>query len=573
MTKNTSMRNPVVWLRGMALLCACAVLHCGVEAADLPSVQGQAVELALSPSNPQIAQETAQQFLLRGLYEDGQARDLTRAASWQVADDSGRPLVMPADGYLQLAQPGRYLVTVRWKDRELSTPIVVTAATVKSVAITPSAPRVAKGLTQPFTAIATFTDGTTQDVTKLATWAVKDVTGTGVATIDTTGMMLAKNVGKATITARYKTRSASTTAEVTAAALNLLFISPADPTIASGTSQKFTASGTFSDGTTTDLTTVATWAVTDLMGSGVAAIDGTGTANGKSVGTAQVSADYGGLTAETTLTVSPAVAIAVAISPSSSSIAKGTAQRFTATATLTDGTTQDVSALAAWTATDKTGTGVASIDTGGLAKGNAEGTATISCAYRGHTGSALLTVTPAVLTGLGVAPAMATVYKGQYLSLVATGTYSDGSTQDLSAAAVWSSADLMGTDIASVAASGRVFGKNLGKAKITATSGLYSASAVVQVDAPMYTGLAVSPLSAFAFTGLTVQFTATATLADGTTKDVSASTTWTVTDVVVGTGVATIDSKGLATGRSIGVARVHAAFGGYTGAADMYVLF
>jgi hypothetical protein len=574
MTKNQpivqSLSSALGLLRGVALLCACSVLNCGTEAAAPAEPTELLAQLALSPSNPQMAQGTAQQFSLRGLSIDGRTHDLTAKVRWSVADERGRASAMPADGYLQLEQPGRYLITASYQGTTLTTPLVVTAATVKSVSLSPSAPKVAKGLSQAFVATALFSDATTQDVTKLATWAVKDVTGTGVATIDTNGVLLAKSVGKATITARYKSRSSSTTAEVTAATLNTLFVSPADPTIASGTSQRFTATGSYSDGTTTDLTSAATWAVTDLVGTGVAAIDGAGVANGKSVGTAQVSADFGGLTGETTLTVSPAVAVTVAISPASSSIAKGTTQHYAAIATLTDGTTQDVTAMAAWTATDRTGTGVASIDSSGLAKANAEGTSTISCAFRGHSASALLTVTPATLVGLTVNPTMAMLYQGQYGSLSAIGGYSDGSTQNLSTTAVWTTADLSGTDVASVTAGGRVFGKSVGKATITATAGGYSASAVVTVTPPTYTGLTITPSTNFAFSGGTAQFTALATLPDGSTKDVTTATTWSETDLS-GTGIASIDSKGLARGLSTGLAGINASFSGYSAVATLFV--
>lgn len=580
MTKNTSPERAFSyvagWVRGIALLCTCAVLHCGTgdlaSGADEPVEPSAPPQLALYPSNVQLAQGTGQQFTLRGLYADGRVSDLTAQGALRVVSASGHSAPVPPDGYLQLAEPGRYQVVATYKGSELVTAVTVTAATVKSVAISPRLPMVAKGLSKPFTATATFSDGTTQDVTKLATWAVKDVVGTGIATIDTTGVFLAKNEGKATITTRYMSHSSSTTVTVTAAALTTLFVSPADPTIASGTNQHFTATGSFSDGTTADLTSAATWAVSDLTGSGVAAIDGAGVANGKAVGVAQVSADYGGLTGQTTLTVSPAVPVAVAISPTNSSIAKGTSQRFAATATLTDGTTQDVTAMVTWTASDRTGSGVATIDGSGLAKGNAEGSATIACALMGHTASALLTVTPAVLTSITVTPATLTLYQGQYGTVAATGVYSDGSTHDLSASAIFAAADLMGTDVASVTAGGRVFAKNLGKATISATAGGYSASAVVTVIAPMYTGLSLSPTSTFTVRGLPVQFSALATLPDGSTRDVTASTTWTAADLL-GTGVASIDSKGLANGLATGLAEIRGSFSGFKATAQLVVVF
>lgn len=573
MTNSTSIVKSFGCLRGAALLCTFAVLNCGQPAAPGASLDkaGEApAQLALSPSNPQIAQGTGQQFSLRGFYSDGRTREFTQEVDWRVTDASGRMLAAATDGLLQVEEPGRYLVTARYGDRTLTTPMVVTAATVTSVAISPTSPRVAKGLTQAFTATATFSDATTQDVTKLATWAVKDVVGTGVATIDTTGVLLAKNIGKATITARYKSHSRSTTAEVVAATLNKLLVTPADPTIAKGTSVHFSATGLYSDGSSVDVTASATWAVTDVVGAGVAAIDGTGTANGKAEGQAEVSADFGGLTAETSLNVSPATAVSIAISPVSTSIAKGTSQRFLALATLTDGSTQDVSAATAWTSSDRTGSGVAAIDSSGLAKGNAVGSATITGAYKGNTATATLEVTPAVLTSLAVSPAALTIFKGQYASLAAIGTYSDGSTQDLSATAIWTESDVTGTDVASVAAGGRVFGKSVGKAKIAAAVGALASSAAIEVTPPVYTGLSISPSSNVTFRGFPVQFNAIAALPDGSTQDVTATATWSETDYI-GTGVATVNSRGLVTPLASGIANINASFSGFTVSAQLFV--
>jgi hypothetical protein len=370
------------------------------EAESDATHEAAAAQLMLSPSNPQIAQGTAQQFSLRVRGRDGRTRDVTARGAWSVATSEGSVLAAGPDGLVALDAPGRYQVTVEYEGRTLRTPIVVTTAALRSLSVTPTAPKVAKGLLQQFKATASFTDGTTQDVTALAGWSVKDVTGTRVATINSAGLASAKAVGKARITARYQTSSATATLEVTAATVTSLAVAPPDPTIAKGSEQAFTARATFSDGAVQDVTELADWVISDVMGTGVASIDGSGTALGEAVGQARVSAEYGGKTAEATLTVTAAAVVSLALSPTAATIDKGSTQKFTATARLSDGSTQDVTASAAWTATDVTGTGVASIDRSGLAKGQAAGQASISCAYRGATATARLEVKPGPLPPL-----------------------------------------------------------------------------------------------------------------------------------------------------------------------------
>lgn len=387
-------------------------LQCGVER---PSPQQGAPErreappgaadpsemqLMLSPSNPQIAQGTAQQFSLRVLDKDGRVRDVTAKGSWSSSAQSG-DLPRSADsGLVELGTPGRYLVRVEYAGRRIETPITVTAATVQSIAVSPRTPKIPRGLTQPMKATATFTDGSTQDVTALAGWSIKDVSGSGVAVVSTVGVVTARQLGKATVTARYMTKISYTTLEVTPAAVTSLAVSPIDPSIAKGTEQRFTATATFSDGSVQGVTDLADWIVTDVMGTGVASIDGTGSAFGEAVGKARIQAEFQGKAAETTLTVNPATVVSLSISPTAATVDKGATAKFSASARLSDGSTQDVTALVDWTSTDVMGTGVASVDASGQAKGQAVGQARISCSYRGKSATATLEVKPGPLPPL-----------------------------------------------------------------------------------------------------------------------------------------------------------------------------
>ena len=77
-------------------------------------------------------------------------------------------------------------------------------------------------------------------------------------------------------------------------------VAPANPTIAIGDSQQFTATGFYSDGTSQDLTSQVTWASADT---GVATIIGTGLSSGVSAGSSTITATLNGVTGSTSLTV------------------------------------------------------------------------------------------------------------------------------------------------------------------------------------------------------------------------------------------------------------------------------
>jgi hypothetical protein len=75
--------------------------------------------------------------------------------------------------------------------------------------------------------------------------------------------------------------------------------------------------------------------------------------------------------------------------------------------------------------------------TKGLASGNQAGTTTISATFGGQTGTATLTVTAATLTAITVTPPTGTINPGQTLQYTATGTFSDGTMQDITRLVTW----------------------------------------------------------------------------------------------------------------------------------------
>jgi len=91
----------------------------------------------------------------------------------------------------------------------------------------------------------------------------------------------------------------------------------------------------------------------------------------------------------------PATLASIAVAPAQASLTAGATQQFTATGTYSDGSTQNLSSSASWSSSS---TGVASVNASGLATALSPGTATISAALSGVTGTATLTVKAAPLT-------------------------------------------------------------------------------------------------------------------------------------------------------------------------------
>jgi hypothetical protein len=121
-----------------------------------------------------------------------------------------------------------------------------------------------------------------------------------VAVIGTaTGLASGVSAGNSTISASYGNKSATAQLTVRPNLVGII-VTPATPTILTGTTQQFTATASFSDGTTAPITTPLTWGSSSLA---VATINGTGLASGLVPGSTIISASNGSQTGNAVLNV------------------------------------------------------------------------------------------------------------------------------------------------------------------------------------------------------------------------------------------------------------------------------
>ena len=174
--------------------------------------------------------------------------------------------------------------------------------------------------------------------------------------------------------------------------LRSLVVTPGGPTVPMGESEGFTATGTFADNSTENLTTDVTWASANTATATISnAAGSTGLASALAIGTSSVSATFEGVTSSTSLTVSPAVLTSISVSPANPTVIQGQTDQFIASGIYSDKSTQDLTGLVTWSSA--TGS-VATVSSTGLASGIAQGKSTISASYQGITGSAPLAGEP-----------------------------------------------------------------------------------------------------------------------------------------------------------------------------------
>ena len=174
---------------------------------------------------------------------------------------------------------------------------------ITALQIAPQNASVQPGVTQQYTATATYGNNTTADVTSQVTWST---TLSSVATISSGGLLTAGALGIATVKAQSGSVIASTSVTVTQKQVPASALPPLTQTLSLSigpTTVQFTATATYKDGSTADVTTSSTWT---SVPSSVATISSTGLATAATVGTATVTATNGGITSNAaTVTVGP----------------------------------------------------------------------------------------------------------------------------------------------------------------------------------------------------------------------------------------------------------------------------
>jgi murein DD-endopeptidase MepM/ murein hydrolase activator NlpD len=414
-------------------------------------------------------------------------------------------------------------------------PSAMQPKTLTSIAVTSASASIAKGRTEPFTATGTYSDGSTQSLTSQATWSSSNPS---VATISTAGLASAVGLGSTTIEASVNGVNGSTGVAVTAATLQSIAVTPANPSIAAGVPEQFTAAGTYSDGSTQNLTSQATWSSSSPA---IATINTEGLASAIAHGITTIQASLTGVTASTTLTV--ATLVSIAVTPLNPSVAAGNTIQFMAMGKFSNGSSQNVTGSVTWASSSTT---AATISTTGLATGVKGGqSTTISATLGSISASTSLSVTPAALVSIAVTPTTPSVAEGNTIQFTATGTFSDGSTQNMTDSVTWASSNAAATVNSAGLAKGVTAGQS---ATISATEGSISGSTSLSVTLAVLVSIAVTPVGPSIGPGNTQQFTGTGKFSNGSTQDLTDSVTWASSN----TSAATISATGLATGVTAG---------------------
>jgi uncharacterized protein YjdB len=311
-----------------------------------------------------------------------------------------------------------------------------------------------------------FSDATSQVITGDCGWSSDDPAAAAMSASTATAVAQ----GTANIAASFSFAGASAAGSapvaVSAATLTSLSIFPASALLAPSTTQAFSATGTFSDGTLQSVNGLANWTSSDPS---VVSIKASGVATGQSAGTATITAAYPalGLTSNPAdLLVEATQLQAIAMTPLAATVPATISTAFIATGAFADGSRQNLTAFVTWASSDGSRSTISnSSGQHGIATGMAPGTARLTAVFDGQVGSASLAVTDATLLSISVTPANPSIPLGQSQAFLATGRFSDGTTLNLSLSQpTWISSDL---SVAVISPSGLATSAGRGTSMIT----------------------------------------------------------------------------------------------------------
>lgn len=294
-------------------------------------------------------------FTATGLLSNGDTPDLTSQVTFSssvpaTADFEGATAVLSSE----IGGPtGTTVVSASLGDIEAEASITVTVSGVTLTSVTLSQDfSVPVGITGSYVLTALYSDLTTANVTSSATWSSATP---GVATVSL-GNVTGVSPGTSVITATYIGASDTGTVTVndaTVARVDLFPNSP--PGIPLGTDFTFQVQATFTDGDVRDVSAEPglSFSQTPTRLSFAGSV-----ATGVSVGSTQLTANFGGVSSlsPVTVTVTDEVLESIAITFPSTNIVLnvGENERFVATGTYTAGGVIDLTTQVAWSSTQPT---------------------------------------------------------------------------------------------------------------------------------------------------------------------------------------------------------------------------
>jgi hypothetical protein len=446
----------------------------------------------------------------------------------------------------------------------------VTAATLQSLRINPTNVSLELGGETQLSVIGIFSDGTTQNLTSSASWTSGNPAIASTATLFP-GRVRAESAGSVVITATVQGLSATRSVTVQNITLSSLEISPIYRNLSLGASLLYQATGVFSDGSRRDLTAVTQFS---SSASGVARVQSQSASGALvqtlSAGTAQIEAEYLGITSTATLVVSNKTLTGLTLE-APASLALNFQSQLRARGQYSDGSSADLTQDVIWSSSNESILSVGNATgTKGLASALQAGNATVTIESQGLQAQTSVTVSTASLSSIEVSPSRLLISRNTNFKVRARGLFSDGSTLDLTNEVSWASSNTSHLQVTTGGEqSGQITNSSNGSGyptvSITASlNGITSGAAQITITPATLTGVVLNPVSITMPLFETLSLKAYASFSDGGLAEITDLVTWSSSAASTLFVSNAISTSGEMTSLQDGSATVSATFNGVT---------
>lgn len=484
------------------------------------SVEKQSIFFRLADTN-----KTAS-MTLTASYPNSADVDVTTQAEWTSSNEK---VATVYQGKITAVGAGSAAIKATYGDKSVE--IAVDVDTARYLDIKGVEDKLTMSLgdstkTKTLEAKAEYIDGSTEDVTKKATWTSSDADVVYVSE----GGLIAYKSGTATITVAYGGKTSKFTVNVDVPDKYQMEQKKASVAIGG----KFNAKVLAVYGETSkDVSEEAEWSSSSEK---IAEVDSKGVVTGVAVGKATITAKIGGKSL--TLPVEVGMASGLEADLNYVVLSAKETQQIVLTATDENGLTQVVTTEATWKSSNSR---VADVKKG-VITANASGKANITAEYGSQ--KVTIQVEVDVITRLVASVPALSMKSGDSGEITVTAILGDGTERDVTDKADWKTNSYKVAQVTK----GKVKAVGYGKAKVTAKYGSKSVSVAVDVDTLKY--LQTDKVTLTMKPGEKVTVVATATYADGSEANVSKPALWTSSKIAAATvkdGVIQANGKGKAT--------------------------
>jgi uncharacterized protein YjdB len=485
-----------------------------------------AIKLSVDKQSVFMKKDTTEQLQLTATYATGSTEDITAKAQWSSSNPS---VVYATQGKLIANSVGEATITAKYGEKTVS--VNVDVEVPRRLELDQENVSLQNGQSRQFTLYAMYIDGTKQEVTSEAVW-----TSSNEAVVFVTkGKITAYKAGEATITAAYGGKSV--TANVAVDIPNKITPSKQNIALQVGDTEQIKLTATFLDGREEDVTDEAEW----TTGSASVAAVRSGLITGVGTGSTAVTVKYGTRTA--TIQVSVGILKSLTADQTNLVLKKGDSQKISLTATYADGSTKNVTQEASWSSSKPE---VAAVDSGNITA-ISSGEAAITATFDNK--SVKISVQVDMASTLNASPTFLVLNPGETRQITLTAVDFKGEKKDVTGDAEWqSSNDKLGTVLNGLVSAAATTGR------ITITAKYGGKTVSIPVEIGIVQKLEASKRFITTKTGQKVQINLTATLSDGSTRDVTSSAEWKsasykIADVqnglltAIGSGKTTVSAK------------------------------